>query len=169
MDGDGNEIRSNTCHRNGIGILVARADRNVIARNYIGGGGDGIAVENGHDNVVVRNVVVRVDGTGIYLGLRFPPFGGAGNVIRLNVVRGSGNDAFAVAKKDDHSVLNHNTARRAGDDGFDIRSDSARLMDNRAIGNAALGIGAVQGVIDGGGNIARFNGDPEQCANIACR
>ena len=168
MDGDGNEIRSNTCHRNGICILVGRADRNVIARNHVGGGNDGIAVENGQNNVVARNVVVRVEGTGIYLGIRFPPFGGASNVVRRNVVRGSGGDAFLVAKKDDDSVLNRNIARRAGDDGFDVRSDSARLMDNRAFGNADLGIAAVPGVIDGGGNIARFNGDSRQCVNIAC-
>lgn len=168
MQADGNEIRSNTCHRNGICILLERANRNVIARNHVGGGGDGIGVDNGLDNVVTRNVVVRVDGTGINLGIKFPAFGGAGNVVRRNVVRGSGEDAFQVNRKDDHSVLNHNIARRAGDEGFDIRSDSARLMNNGAFGNADLGIDAVQGVIDGGGNMARFNGDPRQCVNIAC-
>lgn len=168
MQADRNEIRSNTCRRNGICILLARGNRNVIARNHVGGGGSGIGVENGHDNVVTRNVVVRVDQIGIQLGIRLPAIGGASNVVRRNVVKGSGEDAFLVAKKDDHSVLNHNIARRAGDDGFDIRSDSARLMNNRAFGNADLGIDAVQGVIDGGGNIARFNGDPRQCVNVAC-
>jgi len=167
MQANRNEIRSNTCRRNGICIL-ANGDHNIIARNHVGGGGDGIGVENGRDNVVTRNVLVRVQGTGINLGIRFPAFGGRNNVVRKNVVKGSGGDAFLVAKKDGHSVLNHNIARRAGDDGFDIRSDSARLMNNRAFGNADLGIDAVQGVIDGGRNIARFNGDPRQCVNIEC-
>jgi hypothetical protein len=83
-------------------------------------------------------------------------------------VKGSGSDAFQVAKKDDHSVLKRNIARRAGADGFSVQSSSASLTGNRAFHNACLGIRAVQGVIDGGGNIARFNGDPRQCVNIGC-
>ncbi len=35
--------------------------------------------------------------------------------------------------------------------------------------NGDLGIKAVHGVIDGGGNIARHNGDPRQCTHVACR
>jgi hypothetical protein len=34
--------------------------------------------------------------------------------------------------------------------------------------NTDLGIEAVPGVIDGGGNIAHHNGDPRQCINISC-
>jgi parallel beta-helix repeat protein len=168
MQADRNEMRGNTCHRNGICILLQRGKENVIARNHVGGGGDGIGVENGKDNVVSRNVVVNVDGRGINLGISQPPIGGASNVLRRNIVKRSGGDAFQVNMMDNHSVLNHNIARRAGDDGFDVRSDSARLVNNRAFGNADLGIDAARGVIDGGGNVARFNGDPRQCVNIAC-
>jgi hypothetical protein len=35
--------------------------------------------------------------------------------------------------------------------------------------NHDLGIEAVRGVIDGGGNVARHNGDPRQCTNIVCK
>jgi hypothetical protein len=35
--------------------------------------------------------------------------------------------------------------------------------------NHDLGITAVRGVIDGGGNQASGNGNPAQCTNIACR
>ncbi len=34
--------------------------------------------------------------------------------------------------------------------------------------NNDLGIEAVRGVADGGGNVARHNGDPRQCTNIVC-
>jgi hypothetical protein len=34
--------------------------------------------------------------------------------------------------------------------------------------NGDLGIEAVAGVADGGGNKARGNGSPAQCTNIAC-
>ena len=143
MQADNNEIRSNTCHRNGICILLQRGNQNVIARNRVGGGGFGIGVENGKGNVVARNVVVRVDVVGVYLGIPQPRIGGARNVLRRNIVKRSGEAAFQVNVKDDNSVLNHNIARRAGDDGFHVRSDSARLMNNRAFGNADLGINAV--------------------------
>ena len=55
MQADRNELRGNTCHRNGICLLLQRGKGNVIARNHVGGGGDGIGVENGRDNVVSRN------------------------------------------------------------------------------------------------------------------
>ena len=168
MQADRNEMRRNTCRRNGICILVGPGSRNAIARNHARGDVGGIAVEKGRHNVIARNVVVRVGRTGIFLGVRQFPIGGGSNVVRSNVVKRSGGDAFQVNRKDDHSVLNHNIARRAGGDGFDVQNDSARLMNNRAFGNAGLGIRAVQGVIDGGGNRASRNGDPRQCVNIAC-
>jgi hypothetical protein len=36
------------------------------------------------------------------------------------------------------------------------------------VDNAELGINAVLGVIDGGGNKAHGNGNPAQCTNVAC-
>jgi Tol biopolymer transport system component len=42
------------------------------------------------------------------------------------------------------------------------------LTANRTDGNADLGIEAADGVVDGGGNRARRNGDPRQCVNVGC-
>lgn len=168
MQADRNEIRGNRCRRNGMCFLVA-GNRNVVARNHAQGDiFGGIAVEDGRHNVIARNLVVRTRSTGIVLGVREFPAGGGSNVVRWNVVEGSRDDAFLVTPEDRHSVVKHNTAREARDDGFDIQSRSARLTANRAFGNADLGIQAVDGVIDGGGNRARGNGDPRQCVNIAC-
>jgi Periplasmic copper-binding protein (NosD) len=122
----------------------------------------------GHDNLVARNVVVRTRGAGISLGIKHPFIGGAHNVVRRNLVRGSREDGFVVAKKDRHSQLKNNVAKGSGDDGFDVESHSARLKDNRAVRNADLGIEAVRGVNDGGGNVAHHNGDPRQCTHIVC-
>ena len=88
--------------------------------------------------------------------------------MRGNLVKGSRVDGFLVNAKDDHSLLRRNTARGAGDDGFDIQSRTAKLTRNRARRNGDLGIAAVRGVIDGGGNRASGNGDPRQCTNIVC-
>jgi hypothetical protein len=104
---------------------------------------------------------------GIRLG--FPGFGGVNNIVRANLVRRSGDDGFFVSGAHDNSVLRRNVAVAAGNDGFDIGSHTATLTGNRAVRNAELGIRAVGGVIDGGGNIARRNGDPRQCTQISCR
>ena len=43
------------------------------------------------------------------------------------------------------------------------------LSSNRSDRNADLGIEAARGVIDGGGNRAKHNGNPAQCLNVSCR
>jgi parallel beta-helix repeat protein len=161
-------VTGNRFVRNGGGITLGPGSRNVIADNHIARGHDGIRVEKGHDNLVVDNVVVNTRHVGITLGIHDPFIGGTRNVVRRNLVRDSRVDAFVVVRKDTHSLLSGNIARGAGDDGFDVDSRSTKLTSNRAVGNADLGIEAVFGVIDGGGNAAHGNGDPMQCTNIAC-
>jgi Right handed beta helix region len=168
MQGDRNQVRRNRFIRDG-GILVAPGDRNVIARNRLSRGVGGIGIERGQGNVVVRNVVVRARRAGIILGLDRPEqAGGANNVVRRNLVRRSGGDGFLVAEKDSDSLLRRNVAVGAGGDGFDVNSRTTRLTRNRAVRNADLGIEAVVGVDDGGGNNASGNGDPRQCTHVAC-
>lgn len=152
----------------GVGIIVDRGKRNVIARNRLRKVElDAIGINKGHDNVVARNDIFRPHGSGVYLG--HPRNGGHDNLVRGNFVKASGKDAYLVRSEDRHSRLKHNVAVAAGDDGFDIESDSAKLTGNEARRNGHLGIEAVPGVIDGGGNQASGNGDLRQCINIVCR
>jgi parallel beta-helix repeat protein len=169
MEADRNRVRRNRFARNGAAINVSPGSRNVIARNRAFRDGTAISVEEGRRNVIARNIVRRPRGTGIYLGLKNPPIGGARNVVRGNRVSGSGQDAFLVHETDNHSLLERNVAVLAGDDGFDIESRSTKLARNRALRNSDLGIEAVRGVRDGGGNKASGNGDPRQCTHVACR
>jgi len=169
MGGDRNEVRRNRCARNGACVLVGGGSRNVIARNRINKGGDGIAIEKGHGNLIARNDILGPHRAGVYLAIDRPPIGGRDNLIRRNFVRGSGEDAFLVRREDRHSRLKRNVAVGAGDDGFDVNSRSANLTRNRALRNRDLGIEAVRGVRDGGGNKASGNGDARQCTNIVCR
>jgi parallel beta-helix repeat protein len=166
--GERNRIRRNRFARNKAGITLGPGSHNVIARNRVSRGRDGIRIEAGLDNLVAHNVVTHAR-AGIRLGISNPFLGGAHNVVRGNLVKGSRLDGFLVNAKDDHSLLRHNRARGAGDDGFDIESRSATLTRNRAMRNGDLGIEAVRGVIDGGGNVARHNGDPRQCTHVMCR
>jgi parallel beta-helix repeat protein len=163
-----NEVRSNRFVRDREAILVAPGNRNVIAGNRVSRVVGGIAIETGRGNLVARNLVVGARRSGIRLGIGEPSLGGANNVVHRNLIRGGGDDGFVVFRKDDHSLLRRNLAVGAGDDGFDVRSRTAKLSRNRAVRNADLGIEAVRGVTDGGGNIARGNGDPRQCVNIMC-
>jgi parallel beta-helix repeat protein len=162
-----NQVRANRCSRNGECIIVAPGNRNVVAGNRSFRDGGGIAIEKGRGNLVARNVVVHARYEGIRLGINKPPIGGAANVARGNLVRGARN-GFLVAENDRHSVLRRNIAIGATDDGLDVKSSSAKLESNRALRNADLGIDAVPGVLDAGGNTARHNGDRRQCTYIRC-
>jgi Periplasmic copper-binding protein (NosD) len=192
-------IRGNVMSRNGeAGIIMEGIDRfrithnrlvrnhdgiagggrhNVIIRNHVFGGGDGIRIEKGHGNLIAHNVVAHTIRAGISLGSGFKikpggrhlTAGGAHNLVRRNLVKGSRNYGFLVRRKDDHSRLKRNVAKGSKDDGFHVESHSAKLTRNRAVRNGDLGIEAVRGVNDGGGNVARHNGDPRQCINIVCR
>jgi Right handed beta helix region len=177
-----NLIKGNLFSRNGPGILIesgrnevrrnhivqdviaVRSHQNVVARNR---GKGSIAIEKGRGNLVAHNVVGGGRGAGIRLG--FDQEGGANNLVRRNLVSASAGDGFVVAEGDNHSLLKRNVATGAGDDGFDVNNSSAKVTRNQAAGNRDLGIEAVAGVIDCGGNRASGNGDPRQCTNVACR
>jgi parallel beta-helix repeat protein len=167
--GKGFEIRRNRLDANGAGITLGPGTRNVIAHNHVSGGRDGIRIEDGKGNLVADNVVVRAGQAGITLGITAPPSGGKNNLVRDNLVRDSRKDGLVVVSKDHHSLLKRNVAKGSGDDGFDVQSRTTKLTKNRAKRNADLGIAAVRGVIDGGGNRASGNGDQRQCVNVKCR
>ena len=166
LEADRNQVRGNRIV--GDGGILALGNRNVIVRNRVSEGGD-IGLERGHANRIARNVVVDSRGRGIRLGLDQPEqLGGGNNRVLWNRVRGSARAGFLVADEDDHSVLRGNVAVGAGADGFRVSNPSTKLTRNRAFRNADLGIQAVSGVIDGGGNRAHGNGGPAQCVNVAC-
>jgi nitrous oxidase accessory protein NosD len=161
---DRNQVRRNRSVRDPFGIVVDNGNRNVIARNRSFKDGRGVGIDKGRGNVVARNVVTRARKEGIYLGV----FGGGNNTVRRNRVTGSGGSGFRVNKEDHHSLLKRNRARHSKDDGFLIETRTTKLTDNRAVRNRHLGIDAVAGVIDGGGNVARHNGNPRQCTHVRC-
>jgi parallel beta-helix repeat protein len=167
---DRNRVRRNRSVRNGeAGIAVAPGNRNVIARNRVSHArGNGIGVDGGDHNVIARNSVrdtERVDGIRVGFARR----GAVGNMVRRNHVRGAGDDGVHVDDNARHTRLKRNHAFGAKDDGLDVRNSKTKLTRNEARRNGDLGIEAVRGVIDGGGNKASGNGDPRQCTHIACR
>ena len=167
MGGRNNQVRRNRLVRNGSGMSLGGRG-NVVAHNRIVGGHDGIRVEKGRGTLVADNLIVDTRRWGITLGIYRPFIGGTDNLVRGNIVRRSRVDGIAVVKKERHSVLVRNVVTESGDDGFDINSRTTTLTGNRARRNDGLGIEAVFGVIDGGGNLASGNGNPLECLHIFC-
>jgi parallel beta-helix repeat protein len=167
---DRNRVRRNRSVRDGeIGIYLAPGSRNVIARNRVshpsrGRAGVGIEVDGGDHNVFARNSIRDTEGNAI--GVGFAP--AVGTVVRGNRIRGAGGDGVNVDNKATHTRLKRNHAFGAKDDGLDVNNSKTKLTRNETRRNGDLGIEAVRGVTDGGGNRASGNGDPRQCTHIAC-
>jgi nitrous oxidase accessory protein NosD len=177
IEGSRNVFNRNRLSGNGVGIDVG-GDENVITRNHVfdsplseEGGGFGIFVAAGRDNVVARNLVVRSSRAGIRLSLIPEELeGGPGAVntaVRHNVLRGNGDGIF-VLDTAENTLIEDNLALASEDDGIDVDSPLTTLTGNHALRNGDLGIEAVFGVTDGGGNKAHGNSNPAQCTNLAC-
>ena len=67
------------------------------------------------------------------------------------------------------AAVTDNFSKGNGDDGIDVDAAGTTIARNKANVNADLGIEAVPGVIDGGGNKASGNGNPAQCMNVSCK
>ncbi len=98
---DGFRIRHNRLVRNDDGIPLGPGSHNVITRNHVFRGGDGIRIEKGHGNLVAHNVVAHTSRAGIHLGIAFGTgtVGGAHNLVRRNLVKGSRKHGFLVGRR----------------------------------------------------------------------
>jgi parallel beta-helix repeat protein len=177
IGGNRNVFDRNRVVRNGEGITVG-GNRNTITRNRVAdsragteGGGLGIFVAAGHDNLIARNFVARASRSGIQVSLLPEELEGGppavDTVVRRNHLRGN-RDGVYVQSTARRTVLKRNHALRSHDDGIDVDSPRATLTRNEARRNGDLGIEAVRGVIDGGGNRASGNGNPLECTNVFC-
>jgi large repetitive protein len=77
-------------------------------------------------------------------------------------------DGFRVEAAATGTLLQNNQVYRFEDDGIDVEAPGTTVRRNAATDNGDLGIEAVSGVIDGGGNTASGNGNPLQCTNVFC-
>lgn len=175
-------VRENHAARNGNDLVVFEASGNTVARNLatdalgcacFGPSGFGIGISGrADDNVVADNVVSRTKQDGIGIAA-FDPTDPASPVpnrteVRGNVVRRASGDGVRVGVGADGTMLERNHISGAGDDGIEVDSAAAVLTRNAAFFNHDLGIEAVAGVTDGGGNRAHGNGNPVQCTGVAC-
>ena len=125
---------------------------------------DGIILE-GNRNQIVHNRVVH---NSITVTTFSSPAHAVDNVVRRNVVRRAPRGGIAIDRVVMRTVVRRNHVFRAGGHGILIGNATTTVTRNEARYNHDLGIKAVVGVIDGGGNRASGNGDPRQCLNISC-
>ncbi len=176
LDGGGNEVSGNRVSRNGDGLVVS-GDGNTIVSNHVSdttgcpdGCGFGISIEGGTGNLIAHNSVARAREADIRVA-DFESEGGPpaiGNVVRRNLVLDATVDGVLVEATATDTLLKRNIAIGAGDDGIDVDTAETTVTANTANHNQDLGIEAVSGVIDGGGNKASGNGNPVQCTNVFC-
>jgi hypothetical protein len=187
------EVSHNRVLRNGDNVRFG-GDRNRVTDNEITDAvgcpseddpgelacGFGIHVEGGEGNLMANNRVARSLNDTIAVDSFDPENPTVGTVVRDNLVRDAGvngdgmnGDGISVGTEGGELVTDtlilHNTAIGAEDDGIDVNSVATTLTRNRAYRNHDLGIEAVHGVTDGGGNKAAGNGNPLQCTNVLCR
>jgi parallel beta-helix repeat protein len=182
---DSNAITRNHIDQTGSGIILESSDDTVIRDNEIlhsvasACDGCGIAIQiYGNNNLVEGNTALDSPRYGIEVDdFQDPGHSPArGNVLRGNIINGSG-EGIDIGPEAGGVVLDtlieHNTVVNAVDDGIQLLGPStgletSTLTGNVAVHNGNLGINAVPGVIDGGGNHAAANGNPVQCVNVTC-
>jgi large repetitive protein len=175
-EGTGNQATGNHIAGSPTGVIID-GDNSVVSGNQmtvpVGCGPDGcnfgITFEGGNGTLLANNVII-----GAQYGIRVDAFAGEtdGTQIRGNVVSAPGADGIAVDLEQPgpvlHTLVVGNSVIGAGVDGVRVNSSSTTIARNIANHNGNLGIEAVAGVIDGGGNHAAANGNPLQCTNVRC-
>jgi parallel beta-helix repeat protein len=179
-EGDGdNQVRSNRLFDTsewGIAVFGC-LDGTLIAGNTLRGTGRDYPFEGptygilftgyGAQQLIRRNLVL--DSVDFGIGL----IEGAQNaVVERNRLLRSGRDGIGVDPTFEApvgNVIRANFSSRNGDDGIDVGAARNTVARNTADRNHDLGIEAIPGVVDGGGNRASGNGNPLQCLNVFCR
>jgi parallel beta-helix repeat protein len=180
-----NTITRNRITHTGSGVILESSNSLRITHNRITHSvasacdGCGIAIQvYGNSNVVARNNLIDSPRYGIEVDdFQDPGHSPArDNLLRDNRVHVSG-IGIAIGPEAGGVVLrtliqNNNVTRAAGDGiqlvGPSTGLETSLLTKNVADDSGALGIDAVPGVRDGGGNKASGNADARECLNVVC-
>jgi hypothetical protein len=181
--GGDNLVRRTETYLSGFAPIHLRGDGFVVDRNVAWGGYDSCMIVRGDHPVVTRNLA----GACYTGGIRIHGYTSGARVSRNRIVDAVGglsvfgtgarvdrNTALRIHYSgidvaDPEAVVTHNRSHESVEgSGIEISSPGATVSRNRADRNAAYGIYAVPGVLDGGGNRAHANGIAD-CVNIRCR
>jgi parallel beta-helix repeat protein len=172
---EGNEIEDNSIVGWDIGIKLHgkknRVKENEVFNNVVGSG-NAIDVE-GDRNLIEKNLAAGIgfdNNTGYGIKIL-----GKGNVVKENTTAENDKGGIFVEAGSEDTLIKGNTANHndplnvTGGDGIRIDAPETTVKKNITCNNGDLGIQAVPGVDDDGGNKAKGNGNPAQCSmNVKC-
>ena len=138
------------------GIAVHGESPKVIANHIDGCAFDGVVVSSYTSGLVARNSATNCD-------IGFVP-SGTGLKLQTNVASGN---CIGMVVDDPAALVRWNTANDNCTEGIVIGQPGATLFKNVANNNIDIGIDAVKGTIDGGGNTATGNGVTD-CLGVIC-
>jgi len=160
---DSNKVDHNKAHDNaswGITSDFSASnvyDHNRVYKNNIAG----IEPFHGTNIKITHNSIFR-NRIGIEL------FTTTGSLIRGNKIRGSVVDGIHSFVGSTGNLFANNDSHRNGHDGINVADAGNTIKRNHADRNVDLGILAVAGNVDGGGNTAHHNGNAAQCVGVTC-
>jgi parallel beta-helix repeat protein len=191
-----NLVDANVVVRDGCeGIsLHGRSDRNLIRGNHVRSSDAGVGIDQSRHNVVVGNTLLDNRFVGVYafgasgnrvdrnrlVGNGEGSEGGVhvlgddsgspsrGNAVTANRVVDSVGDGIWVEAGSRGTRLAGNIVTGSTQDGIQVDERRVAVSRNVTVRNQGLGIRAVLGVTDGGGNRARANGGAVQCLHVEC-
>jgi parallel beta-helix repeat protein len=160
---DFNTVDHNVAHDNGAWGLTSDGSThdtytyNKLAKN----GTAGLQPFNGVSLNIKKNKVFQN-----HVGIDF--FNTDSSVLKGNKVRSNTLDGILTDAASAGNLLLKNHSNKNGHDGIHVNGTGNTLTKNHADRNVNLGIFALAGNTDGGGNKAHHNGNPLQCAGVAC-
>ena len=157
-------IVDNTLDAVQTGIQVLESTDVQVERNTAAGDAGGISLQATGNTTVVANTISGGI-SGIYV--LQPGVLDTGNIVAGNTTTGASSAGIFVDQGDGGVALHMNRADR-NFTGIVVRSPETTLSTNTANDNTQLGIDAVAGAVDGGGNTAAGNGDARQCVGVVC-
>jgi large repetitive protein len=156
-------------HNRFTGILVGDASDTLIRHNLVAApDAFGIILDGAVRTTLDRNIVTA-PGPAIIVTKLEAAAAPQDTIVSSNHVTSKLGDGILVDNGATGTLLVRNLAIGSGDDGIDVDAPATTVTRNIANHNHDLGIEAVPGVIDGGGNHAAGNGNPAQCVNIDCK
>lgn len=160
---DFNKVDHNVAHDNGAWGLTSDGSHNdtYTHNKLFKNGTAGLEPFNGVSLNISKNKVSR-NGVGI-LFFNTDTSVLKGNNLRSNTSDGIQTDALSTGNR---LIKNH--SNRNGRDGIHVAGIGNTITKNHADKNVNLGIFAILGNTDGGGNQAHRNGNAAQCAGVVC-
>ena len=149
----------------GPGVAVELANNTLVKGNDFMGSAGGVSVGEANGTTIVANNASGTLGAGIEIGEL-----SLDTIVRDNTASGNGGAGIEITESsvlDRGSLVENNTADANGGDGIYVEGAGHRVVNNEAKLNGGWGIYSV-GAVDGGGNLAAGNMEPEQCFGIVC-